>query len=81
MHKLIVLCTSPEGLRRQRKQIGRFFSFILLFATVALVLADLIVEPIVQFIQLAVELAIGEEIIAADAAIVVSVCLLDQAFG
>ena len=37
--------------------------------------------PLVQLIQLAVELIIGEECVTTDTAVVVPVCLIDKAFG
>ena len=48
---------------------------------VCLVPAGPVVEHIVQLIQLAVELIIGEECVTTDTAVVVPVCLVDKAFG
>ena len=50
-------------------------------ATVCLVLTGPVVEHVVQLVQLAVEFVIGKEGVATDSAIVVSVCLIDKAFG
>lgn len=70
-----------EGLWRQWEHIWTFLPFVLLSAAVCLVLAGPVVEHVIQLIQSNVELVIRKEGVATDTAVVVSVCLVDKAFG
>ena len=70
-----------EGPRRQWEHIWTFLFLVLFPAAVCLVLTGPVVEHVIKLIQSAVELVIGKEGVAADAAVVVSVCLIDKAFG
>ena len=58
-----------------------FPSLVLFPAAVCLVLAGPVVEHVIQLIQSAVELVMRKEGVTADTIIVVSVCLIDKAFG
>lgn len=69
-----------EGLWRQWEYIWTFLHFVLLSAAVCPVLAGPVVEHVIQLIQPAVELVIRKEGIAADAAVIVSVCLVLSVF-
>ena len=76
------LCVlQEEGLWRQWEHILTFLPFVLFSAAVCPVLAGPVVEHVIQLIQPAVELVLRKEGVAADTAVIVSVCLVDKAFG
>jgi hypothetical protein len=68
----------PRG--RQRKQIWQFFLFELLPTAIGFILTVTVVVQVIQLVQFAIEFFDGEERFPADAAIVVSVCLINKAF-
>lgn len=78
---VISFVLQKEGLWQQCEHIWTFLPFVLLSAAVCLVLAGPVVEHVIQLTQSDVELVIRKEGVATDTAVVVSVCLVDKAFG